>query len=71
MTVLLSRRKWNKGDIKKNTANTNVARYALAWRRFMVFNATFNNSIGGGSRSTRRKPPTYRKSLTNFITYII
>jgi len=25
--------------------------------------------IGGGNRSTRRKPPTCRKSLTNFITY--
>jgi len=24
--------------------------------------------IGGGNQSTRRKPPTYRKSLTNFIT---
>jgi hypothetical protein len=24
--------------------------------------------IGGGNRSTRRKPPTYPKSLTNFIT---
>ena len=24
--------------------------------------------IGGGNRSTRRKPPTGRKSLTNFIT---
>jgi len=24
--------------------------------------------IGGGNRRTRRKPPTYRKSLTNFIT---
>jgi len=24
--------------------------------------------IGGGNRSTRRKLPTYRKSLTNFIT---
>jgi len=24
--------------------------------------------IGGGTRSTWRKPPTYRKSLTNFIT---
>jgi hypothetical protein len=43
----------------------------------MVFNATFNNIsviswrpvfIGGGNRSTRRKPPTCRKSLTNFIT---
>jgi hypothetical protein len=43
----------------------------------MVFNAIFNNFsyimavsfIGGGNRSTRRKPPTCRKSLTNFITY--
>jgi len=25
--------------------------------------------IGGGNRNSRRKPPTYRKSLTNFITY--
>jgi hypothetical protein len=25
--------------------------------------------IGGGNRSTRRKPPACRKSLTNFITY--
>jgi hypothetical protein len=24
--------------------------------------------IGGGNRSTRRKPPTCRKSPTNFIT---
>jgi hypothetical protein len=47
----------------------------LVW--FMVFNATFNNYfsyimtvsfIGGGNRSTRRKPPTCRKSLTNFFT---
>jgi len=42
----------------------------------MVFNATFNNisfiswrSVGEGNRSTRRKPPTCRKSLPNFITY--
>ena len=43
---------------------------------FMVLNATFNNIsviswrsvfIGGGNRSTRRKPLTCRKSLTNFI----
>jgi len=25
--------------------------------------------IGGGKGKTGRKPPTYRKSLTNFITY--
>ena len=24
--------------------------------------------IGGGNRSTQRKPPIYHKSLTNFIT---
>ena len=42
----------------------------------MVFNATFNNIsviswwslfIGGGNRSTQRKLPICRKSLTNFI----
>jgi hypothetical protein len=42
--------------------------------RVMVFNATFNNIfsyivvvsfIGGGNRSTWRKPPTCHKSLTN------
>jgi hypothetical protein len=27
--------------------------------------------IGGGKRSTQRKPPTCRKSLTNFITCCI
>jgi len=40
---------------------------------FMVFNATFSyivavSIIGGGNRSTQRKPLTCRKSLTNFIT---
>jgi len=24
--------------------------------------------VGGGNRSTQRKPTTFRKSLTNFIT---
>ena len=49
------------------------------WLCVMViaFNATFNNIsviimavsfIGGGNFSTRRKPPTCCKSLTNFIT---
>jgi len=27
--------------------------------------------IGGGNRTTRRKPPTCRKPLTNFIIYIV
>ena len=41
----------------------------------MVLNTTFHNIsvisvsfIGGENRSARRKPPTCRKSLTNFIT---
>jgi len=33
----------------------------------MVFNATFNN-ISVILKSIRRKPPTCRKSLKNFIT---
>ena len=46
----------------------------------MVLNATFNNIsvilwwsvlIGGGNRSTQRKPPTCRKSLTNFESLTI
>jgi len=27
--------------------------------------------IGGGNRSTQRKPPTFRKSLTNFTHNIL
>ena len=48
----------------------------------MVFTATFINIsviswlysvsfIGGGNRSTRRKPPTCRKSVTNLINIIL
>ena len=38
-----------------------------------VFNATFSYIMatsfsGGGSRSTRREPPTLGKQLVNFIT---
>ena len=42
--------------------------------RVMVFNATYFryfmavSFIGGGNRSTLRKPPTCHKSLTDFIT---
>ena len=41
--------------------------------RFIVFNATFSYIMatrysGGGSRSTRREPPTMGKQLVNFIT---
>ena len=46
---------------------------------FIVFNATFSNILaiyyimatsfsGGGSRSTRREPPTMGNQLVNFIT---
>ena len=51
----------------------------MVWVWFMVFNATFQqyfsyvvavSFIGGGNRSTRRKPPTCRRSLTNFITFL-
>jgi hypothetical protein len=55
--------------------------YTDIWVRFMVLSATFNNIsvilivavsfIGWGNWSTQRKPPTCRKSLTNFITYSI
>ena len=47
----------------------------------MVFNATFNNIsviswqsvllVGGRNRSSRRKPPTCRKSLTNFSHNVV
>jgi hypothetical protein len=48
--------------------------FGLVW--FMILKPTFNNIccivavsfICGGNRSIRRKLPTYRKSLTNFIT---
>ena len=51
--------------------------YLILRVRVMVFNATFNNIsvkswrsvlFGGWNRSTRRKPPTCYKSLTNFIS---
>ena len=50
----------------------------LVW--FMVFNATFNNIfsyivavsfIGGGNRSTRRKPPTCRSVNITFFFRLI
>jgi hypothetical protein len=33
-----------------------------------IFQLYRGGFIGGGNWSTRRKPPTYRKSMTNFIT---
>jgi hypothetical protein len=54
-------------------------RVKVFWVRFKVFYATFNNISAISWRSvlfmeeasTRRKPPTCRKSLTNFITYVV
>ena len=47
----------------------------MIWFGFIMLNTTFNNIsvisrqfIGGGKWSTRRKPLTCCKSLTNFIT---
>jgi len=42
-----------------NTAFNNIS--VLSWALAVSF-------IGGGNRSTRRKPLTCRKLLTNFIT---
>ena len=50
-----------------------IVRFGLVW--FIVFNATFNYISVISWRSvvlveeTQRKPPNYRKSLTNCITY--
>ena len=61
---------------KKNQMKDHKMYLLFIWLgvRVMVFNATFNNIsviswltvIVGGNRSTRRKPPARRKSLTNF-----
>ena len=55
--------------------NATFSNISVVTVSFIVSNATFSNIsvvtvsfIGGGNRSTRRKPPTCRKSLTNFIT---
>ena len=53
MTVRLSGRKGNQGDIQNLTVNTNVTRSSFVWFRYVVFNATFNILFGGGSRSIR------------------
>jgi len=58
---------------KQNKLNLNTVDWLVG---FIVFHTTFNNIsvivaasfICGGNRSNRRKRPTCRKSLTNFIT---
>jgi hypothetical protein len=49
--------------------------YDIELFSILVFSATFSNILamatsfsGGGSRSTRREPPTLGKELVNFIT---
>jgi len=62
----------------------NVYGYEKKRVRFMVFNATFNNTFNNISviswwsvllveknRGTRRTPLTYRKSQTNFRKYML
>jgi len=54
---------------------------AISWRSDLLVEETRVNTISviswrsvllvEGNRRTRRKPPTCRKSLTNFITYIV
>jgi hypothetical protein len=41
--------------------------FGLVYRHFQQYFGFFSavSFIDGGNRSTRRKPPTYRKSLTN------
>jgi hypothetical protein len=46
MTVRLSGRKGNQGDIQNLTVNTNVTRSSFVWFRYVVFNATFNILFG-------------------------
>jgi len=64
-------------DTSDETCNNKAIYIRCMFYGFMVFNATFQqyfsyivavSFIGGGNGSTRRKPPTYRKVLTNFIT---
>jgi hypothetical protein len=74
----LCRKKENsKSEDGHTTRKRKRTSYMFVFVCLMVFNATFNNIsvisswssfIGGGNRSTRRKPLTCRKLLTNFIT---
>ena len=45
----------------------------IFWRKIVIFHTKYPNNFrtsfsGGGSRSTRREPPTMGKQLVNFIT---
>jgi hypothetical protein len=54
-------------EIKSNTKRLFVGLYYGAERQYFSFIVAVS-FIGGGNRSARRKLPTYRKLLTNFIT---
>jgi hypothetical protein len=67
---------WTTQINKLLNCRTNIEYKKICFCLVMMFNATFNNIsaiswqsvfIGGGNRSTCRKPLTCRKSLTNFI----
>jgi hypothetical protein len=66
MSVLLHLIKY---DCTGTLGKTNYLGYGVE-RHFQQYFSYFVavNFIGGGNRSTRRKTPTCRKSLTNFIT---
>jgi hypothetical protein len=49
--------------------STNTVVY-FDWKTVIyIYAALAVSFIGGGNQTTRRKPPTSRQSLTNFITY--
>jgi hypothetical protein len=50
------RHRWNGNEVQQT------------WYQTGKLLITAVSLIAGGNRSTRRKPPTCRKSLTNFIT---
>jgi hypothetical protein len=45
-------------------------RHLVLKKHRLSLNIVVVSFIGGGNRSTRRKPLTYHKSLANFIIYV-
>jgi len=65
ITVFLVKRELATTPYKGNNSNVFLSCLIL----FSSFSyITADSFIAGGNRSTQRKPPTSRKSLTNFIT---
>jgi hypothetical protein len=57
----------NKGDFGLHQKRTIIGLGLGLWC-LMLLSTIFQLHRGGGNRSTRRKPLTCRKSLTNIIT---